>query len=64
MRYNDTVLAVQFVGGLGVEIAPTVALTLDYRLFLTDDLRVGSGVGFGKIEYTNSMFTVGLRKSF
>lgn len=64
LRYDDTVLAVQMVAGAGIEIAPAIQLTVDYRLFLTDELRVGGGVGLGKIEYTNSVFTVGLRKSF
>lgn len=64
LGYDDTVLAVQMIAGAGIEIAPATQLTVDYRLLLTDDLRVGSGVGFGRVEYTNSAVLVGLRKSF
>jgi opacity protein-like surface antigen len=64
IQYNDTVLALQLIGGAGIEIAPATQLTVDYRLFLTDDVRVGSGVGFGRVEYTNSAFSVGIRRAF
>jgi len=64
LQYDDTVLAIQMVAGAGIEIAPATQLTVDYRLFMTDDLKVGGGVGFGSVEYTNSAVMVGLRKSF
>ncbi len=64
LRYDDTVLAIQLVGGAGIEIAPATQLTVDYRLFVTDEIRVGSGAGFGKVDYTNSAFSVGIRRSF
>ncbi len=64
LQYDDTVLALQLIFGAGIEIAPATDLTLDYRLFMTDDLSVGGGVGFGKVEYMNSAFLVGLRRSF
>ncbi len=64
IQYGDTVLALQLIGGAGIEIAPATQLTLDYRLFLTDELRVGSGAGFGRVDYTNSAFTVGIRRAF
>ncbi|UCH75265.1 MAG: porin family protein [Rhodospirillales bacterium] len=62
--YTDTVLALQVMGGFATGIAPTVDLTVDYRLFLTDEVRVGSGVGWGRVDYVNSAVTVGIRKTF
>lgn len=62
LRKDDTVLALQMIVGAGIEIAPMTKLTVDYRLFLTDE--VSAVAGFGSVEYTNSAFLVGLRKSF
>lgn len=64
LQYDDTVLALQLVFGAGIEVAPTTQLTVDYRLFVTEDLDVGGGAGLGSVEYTNSAILVGLRKSF
>lgn len=64
LEYGDTVLAAQLIAGVGIEIAPALDLTVDYRLFFTDDLGIGGGAGLGAVEYTNSTFLVGLRKSF
>jgi len=64
IQYNDMVLAIQLIGGAGIKISPATQLTVDYRLFVTDDVRVGSAVGFGRVEYTNSAITVGIKRSF
>lgn len=61
LGFDDTVLAVQMIAGLGVELSPTVELTVDYRLFMTEDVRVGA---FGEAEYVNSAVAIGLRKAF
>ncbi len=63
-QFDDTVLAFQLIVGADIEIVPATNLTLDYRLFVTEDLNVGGGVGFGSVEYINSAFLVGLRRSF
>lgn len=63
-KYDDTVLAIQMIIGAGIDIAPATQLTLDYRLFITDDLNIGGGAGLGSVEYTNSAFVVGVKRSF
>lgn len=64
LTFDDTVIALQLVGGMGIEIAPATQLTVDYRLFVTDDLNIGGGVGFGDVEYVNSAILVGIKRSF
>lgn len=64
VQYSDTVLAAQFIGGIDYKIAPDMAMVIDYRLFMTDELGLGAGSGLGGVEYTNSTISVGLRKSF
>lgn len=64
LTFDDLVIALQFIGGIGIEIAPATQFTVDYRLFLTDNLGFGGGVGFGDIEYVNSAVVVGLKRSF
>lgn len=61
---DETVLAVQMIAGAGIEVSPATKLTVDYRLFITEDLEVGGGVGLGNIEYVNSAVLVGLRRTF
>lgn len=62
--FDDTAIALQLILGAGVEVAPGLQFTADYRLFLTDDLDVGGGAGLGSVEYLNSSFLLGIRKSF
>jgi len=61
---DDKVLALQLIAGAGIRIAPTAQLTVDYRLFLTENLEAGGAIGFGDIEYVNSAVMVGIRKTF
>lgn len=61
---DDTVLAVQLIAGAGIEISPTMKMTVDYRMFITENLEIGGGLGLGDIEYVNSAVLVGLRKTF
>lgn len=62
--YSDTAVAGQLIAGIDYNMAPGMALVLDYRLFFTEDLGLGAGIGLGGVEYTNSTFSAGLRKSF
>lgn len=64
LTFDDTVIALQLIAGMGIEIAPATQLTFDYRLFVTDNLDIGGGVGFGDVEYVNSAIMVGLKRSF
>lgn len=64
VSYSDSVVAGQLIAGIDYKMAPDMALILDYRLFFTEDLGLGAGIGLGGVEYTNSTFLVGLRKSF
>ena len=64
VSFNDTVLAAQFIIGLDYNVAPDLALTLDYRYLATEDLSLGAGSGLGGVEYANSSVSVGLRKRF
>lgn len=63
-EYSDTVLAAQFIVGVDYTVAPDMAILLDYRHFLTEDLGLGAGSGLGGVEYSNSTVSVGLRKMF
>ncbi len=63
-EFSDTVLAAQFIAGVDYNVAPDLALLLDYRLFITEDLSLGAGAGLGGVEYVNSTVSIGLRKSF
>jgi opacity protein-like surface antigen len=59
---DDTVLAVQFGGGVGFDISERAVLTLDYRLLFTDDpnfSKLGS-----RAEYISHTLAVGLRYHF
>ena len=64
VEFNDTVFAAQFIVGVDYKIAPDLALTIDYRQLRTEDLGFGAGAGLGGVEYVNSTFSAGLRKSF
>jgi len=61
---DDTVLALQMIAGAGIDVAPKTKLTIDYRLFLTENLEAGGGLGLGDIEYVNSAVLVGIRRAF
>ena len=64
VEYDSTVVAGQFILGVDYAMAPDLALVADYRLFFTEDMGFGAGVGLGGVEYTNSAVSVGLRKKF
>ena len=64
IAYSDTVIAAQFIVGVDYNVAPDLALTLDFRHFLTEDLGLGAGGGLGAVEYSNSSISAGLRKRF
>ena len=64
LEYTDTVLALQLGVGIDFAITETVAITADYRLFITDDMELGAGTGFGSVEYVNSSLLAGLRLNF
>ena len=63
-QWSDTVLALQLGAGAIFDLSPGLAASIDYRLLIADDLALGAGGGFGQLEYTNSSFLVGIRKSF
>ncbi len=61
---DDEVTAFQFGAGVAYDFTPNLALTLDYRLFGTENPEVElSGVPV-EIEYVNSAFLIGLRYNF
>jgi len=62
--YGDTVLAMQLGAGADYSLGKDIALTFDYRLFVTDNLSIGGGAGLGDVEYWNSAVLVGIRKNF
>lgn len=62
--FDATELAVQFIAGAGMPIATDILLTLEYRAFMTDNLSFGAGGGLNSIEYFNSAFVFGVRKTF
>lgn len=62
--YSDTVVALQLGAGIDYDLGNQLAATLDYRLFVTDDLAIGGGAGMGEVEYWNSSLLVGIRKKF
>lgn len=62
--YDDTVLAAQLIGGVMFELSPGLTMSVDYRLFGTQDLALGAGLGFGDVEYINSSVFVGIKKFF
>ncbi|MBE9553101.1 MAG: porin family protein [Proteobacteria bacterium] len=64
LEFSDTVLAAQFIVGIDYNVAPDLALTVDFRHLRTQDLGLGAGAGLGGVEYANSMVSAGLRKSF
>lgn len=62
--YSDTVVAFQVGAGVLLEVSPGLQMSVDYRLFGTDDLDIGAGLGLGGVEYLNSAVLIGLRKYF
>ena len=62
---DDTVLAYQFIAGVGYGLSPTLTLFVDYRLFGTLDPEFTSDTD-EKIEvsYLNSSIMVGISTSF
>ena len=59
---DDTVFAVQFGGGVGIDIDERMVVTVDYRLFVTEDPSFG-GFRFSS-EYLAHTLAVGLRYHF
>ena len=57
---DDTVLAIQLMGGAAVPVSPSVALTAEYRLFGTEDPHAGAF----RYEYLHSGFLFGVRANF
>ena len=47
LEFSDTVFAAQLIAGADYNVAPDLALTVDYRLFFTEDLGLGAGGGLG-----------------
>lgn len=64
LEFSDTVLAGQFIVGIDYKVAPDMALIVDYRHMITQDLGLGAGSGLGAVEYSNSTVSAGLRKTF
>lgn len=64
LEYKDTVFAAQFIVGIDYEVAPDLAIVIDYRHMRTEDLSLGAGAGLGGVEYGNSTVSAGLRKTF
>ncbi len=62
--FGDTVIAAQFVAGVMFDLSPGLVMSVDYRLFGTEDLDLGAGRGFGGVEYINSSVFVGIKKFF
>ncbi len=62
--YNDVGLAIQLGAGVLFDISETLTMSVDYRLFGTQDLSFGAGLGMGNVEYLTSAILVGLRTSF
>ncbi len=62
--FGDTVVALQLVAGVMFDLSPGLVMSVDYRLFGTDDLELGAGAGFGGVEYINSSVFVGIKKFF
>lgn len=60
---SETVLAYQFIGGVGYDITPSMVLAFDYRYFGVDTPSFGGAVPFEQ-EYSNSTFMFGVRSSF
>ncbi len=63
-EYSDTEIALQIGAGAGFDLAPDLVMSVDYRLFGTDNIGLGAGSGLGGVEYLNSSFFVSLRKNF
>lgn len=63
-EFSDTVFAAQFIVGVDYNVAPDLALTIDFRHLRTQDLSLGAGSGLGAVEYSNSSVAAGLRKRF
>ncbi len=62
---SDGGLAYQGIVGLGYQISPTLAVTLDYRYFATEDLDVKTAVGNStSIQNEQNKFNVGMRYGF
>ncbi len=62
--FGDTVVAMQFIGGVMFDLSPGLVMSVDYRLFGTEDLALGAGLGLGDVEYINSSVFVGVKKFF
>ncbi len=62
---DDTVLAYQFIAGIGYELSPTLTLFADYRLFGTADPEFTEADGdVVETEYMGSTVLVGIRRTF
>ena len=62
---DDTVLAYQFIAGVGIPLSPVLSLTVDYRFFATENPRfVDFAADVIEIEYQNSSLLVGIRSLF
>ena len=62
---EDTVLAYQFIAGIGFPLSPILSLTVDYRFFATENPRfVDFAADVIEIEYLNSSVLVGIRSLF
>lgn len=57
---DDTVIAFQIMAGAAIPVSPNVALTAEYRLFMTDD-PVAADIEY---EYVHSGLYAGIRANF
>ncbi len=62
--FGDTVVALQLMAGVMFDLSPGLVMSVDYRLFGTEDLGLGAGAGLGGVEYLNSSVFVGVKKFF
>lgn len=63
VEFDDTAIGLQLIAGIDYNVAPDLALVLDYKYLTSTDLELG-GAGVGDLEYSSSLISVGLRKSF
>ena len=62
---SDYVLAFQYIGGVAIDVAGDIVLTLDYRFIRTENIGMSyTGGGAFEFDSNQSTFRIGLRTSF